>query len=325
LLALAVWLAGMPGLVGLYLREAVADWLQESQHSAEIEYSPGWFGSQATYQPDPNISLSLAARHFPALKPGWVALDGDLSSPFTPEGAQIRAHLGLTGSWHLSTRAATFKLNPGSGLAARDLILNVAQIPDQPASMTLNAAELVLPAHSEPLLDLRVRGMKRQVNDETVRLGLDIQARDARLGKVELILQAGPLTTEHLEILIQALNQLTASQPGSVSENLALLSLGSVWQQMASHGLIIELESLRFGDATAFEGLWATAQSEPMISGTGDLETLENWLNRLISNGARTSGTTPVDAARLLSDFGQINVDEGRFVFRSQALLQPAP
>lgn len=333
LLATAVWLAGMPGLVGFYLREAVPEWLQESQRSVEIEYSPGWFNSRANYRPDPSIILSLAARHFPPLKPGWVALDGELTSPFTPEGAEIRAHLGLTGSWHLSVHAGTFKTNPEASTVARELTLNVAQIPGQPASMTVSAAELELPNQPEPLLDVRVRGIKRQSSENTVRLGLDVHARDAQLGNAQLTLQAGPLLPEHLETLMQALNQLTASESGSVSENLALLGMASVWQQMAINGLTIELETLRFGEATSFEGSWATAQAEPLLSGTGDIQTLDRWLNRLVGSGANGPNSLSVDTENLLSEFGQVDIHEGRFRFRTPARsgrqapsdLRPAP
>jgi len=319
LLALAVWLAGMPGLVGFYLREAVPEWLQESGRSTEINYVPGWLNSHAFYQPDASMALHLTARHFPPLKPGWAALAGELNSPFTPEGAEIWAHLGLTGSWHLSAHAETFEANPDSSLMARDLTLNVAQIPGQPASMTVSAAELVLPAQPEPLLDLRVRGMKRKTSEDTLRLGLDIHARDDLLGHAQLTLQAGPLSPDHLETLMQALNQLATSEPGSVSENLAMLSLASVWQQMASKGLTIELEALRFGEATFFEGLWAIAEPEPELSGAGDIQALNRWLNRLVGSGVNAPNPVLIDATNLLSEFGQVDIDDGDFRFRAPA------
>ena len=333
LLALAVWIAGMPALVGLYLREAVPEWLQESQRNGDIDYSPGWLKSRATYQPDAQTTLRLTARHFPPLKPGWIALSGDLASPFTPNGAQIRARLGLTGSWHLSARAGTFRPHPESGYEARDLALNVAQIPDQPASLIISAAELDLPEQSAPLLDVRVRGLRQENDDDTVRLGLDIQTRDDRLGSAQLVVQAGPVSTEHLDALVEALNQLATSQPGSVSENLALLSLASVWQQMSASGLSVALETLRFGDQTSFEGVWVTADPEPRVTGSGDIQALERWINRLLGGNTSPSNPAPIDAASLLSSFGHVEVENGTFVFRTPSrpatqpgpVLQPAP
>ncbi len=323
LLALAVWLVAMPGLVGLYLREAVPAWLQESQRSADIQYAPDWFTSRAVYRPDSSIDLALTARHFPPLKPGWVALDGKLASPFTPQQADIWAHLGLTGSWHLSASAETFRANPHSELTARDLTLNVAQIPNQPASMTVTAAELQLPNQSKPLLDLRVRGLKNQVDNKAVRLGLDMQARDALLGGVQLVLQAGPLLPEHLETLTETLNQLAASDSDSVSENLALLSLASVWQQMASHGLTIELETLRFGDEASFQGVWVTARPGPSISGSGDIQALAGWINRLLGDQANDPELGPIEMGRLLAQFGETEIEGSRFVFSAPA--RPGP
>jgi hypothetical protein len=333
LLALAVWLAAMPGLIGVYLRGAVPEWLQESPRGGDIEYNPGWFNSHATYQPGTQTTLRLIARHFPPLKPGWVALSGDLASPFTPNGAQIRAHLGLTGSWHLSAQTAVFSSHPDAGFEARDLMLNVAQIPDQPASLTISAAELDLPEQSAPLLDLRVRGLKQESSDDTVRLGLDIQIRDERLGSARLVAQAGPVSTEHLETFMQAVNQLAASQAGSVSENLALLSLASVWQQMAGSGLSVDLETLRFGDQTLFEGVWVTAEPQPMVTGSGDIQALERWINRLLGSHSSAASSASIDAANLLSSFGHLEMENGGFVFRTLTRrgtqpgpgLQPAP
>ncbi|MFW6340803.1 MAG: hypothetical protein ACOC0Q_08045, partial [Wenzhouxiangella sp.] len=162
LLALAAWLVLMPVLVGLYLRDAVPGWLAEWSPDAPAEFQPGWFRSKLDLEPETGLDVALRARHFPPLKPGWLTVAGSLDSPLTPAGANVQGHLGLTGSWHLSARAETFRWREQGGVAAQALSLNLAQVAGQPLSLVVNAEQLDLPGQSPPLLDLRVRGLRRE-------------------------------------------------------------------------------------------------------------------------------------------------------------------
>ncbi len=322
---LIIWLVAMPALVGLYLRDTVAEWLAEHGESASATYQPGWLGSHLlAMNAEADTRLELTARHFPPLKPGWIALRGRLDSPLVPQGAVFRAHLGLTGSWHISGEAELLKSNEQSDLSAGGLIVNVAQVAGQPINLTLRADKVHLPGQSEPLLDLRGRGLRRENENGRIRLGLELQALDPDLGAVLLTIQVGPMTPEQLEFMIGGLRQLAQSQPGSVTEGVALMTIASTWQQMASDGATVELERLQFGEATVFQGRWVLAEPSPIITGSGDIDTLNQWLNRLAPNPQQRAGQTAGNALGLLSELGDVRVDNGTFHFTHRALASPS-
>lgn len=324
LLALAGWLALMPALVGIYLRDAVPDWLAEWSEPEEAGYRPGWFGSRLQWQPENDLDLNLKARHFPPLKPGWLALEGKLDSPLTPQGAELRGHLGLTGSWHLGAAAEQFRPLQDEALLVHRLSLNLSQVAGQPLSLVVNAERLDLPDQPSPLLDLRLRGLRREAGDDRIRLGLDLNVRDPELGTATLVLQAGPIDPARLELLMQGLGQLAESAPGSMAEGMALVTVAGAWQEMAADGLVIELERLQFGDETRFQGVWDADQPAPAATGSGDLDQLENWLARLAPQTLNGDSRASDELVETLADLGELELQDRRFRFTSRSRPGPA-
>lgn len=317
LLMLAAWLLLMPAATGLYLRDAVPAWLAEWSEPEEAGYQPGWFSSRLQWQPESDLMLNLKARHFPPLRPGWLALEGDLESPLTPRGTNVRGHLGLTGSWHISATTERFRPLMQGELTVHQLSLNLSQAADQPLSLVLNAERVDLPDRSSPLLDLRLRGLQRAAGDDLIRLGLDLNVRDRDLGQANLRLQAGPINPTQLELLIQGLGQLAESAPGSVAEGMALVTVVGAWQEMAADGLVIELERLHLGEQTRFEGVWDADQPAPAVTGSGDLDQLERWLSRLAPQ--TLDGASPEELVEMLSGLGKLDIEQERFRFSSRA------
>ncbi|MEE4639726.1 MAG: hypothetical protein V2J42_13390 [Wenzhouxiangella sp.] len=315
LLLLAAWLLLMPMVVGFYMRDTIPTWLAEWSEPNEADYRPGWFGSRLEWRPDAELSLRLDARHFPPLKPGWLALQGDLDSPLTPRGADVRGHIGLTGSWHLSATVERFEPLLHNDLIAHQLWVNVSQVAGQPLSLIVNADRIDLPAQAPPLLDLRARGLRRENENDQISLGLDLQAQTHELGPTALTLRAGPMDAAQLELLIQGLGQLAESSPGSVTESMALLTLAGAWQQMATDGLIIELERLELGTEIRFQGRWRAGQTTPMATGAGDLDELERWLRRF---APQANFGDLMDA---LAEAGELEIRDRRF----QLSVSPDP
>ncbi|MFW5816210.1 MAG: hypothetical protein ACOCVP_05080 [Wenzhouxiangella sp.] len=320
LVLVAAWLLLMPALVGLYLRDAVPTWLAEWSDAAQTDYRPGWFGSRLQIQSETDLDLVLRARHFPPLKTGWLALEGELDSPLTPRAARVEGHLGLTGSWHVRALAERFRTRAQGGLLAQQLSLNLSQVAGQPVSLVVNAERVDLNEQAPRLLDARARGLRRVGDDGRISLGLDLQARTPQLGSAVVTLRAGPIDPAQLELLVQGVGQLAESSPGSMSEGMALMTLAGAWQEMAADGLVIELERLQLGEQTFFQGRWQAGQPTPAISGTGELDELENWLvsfaPQTLSDGAQ-NGHSVVD---LLSELGELEVDEQRFRISSRSL-----
>lgn len=323
LLLLAAWLLLMPALVGFYLRDAVPAWLAQWPDAEEADYRPGWFESHLRFQPEPDLGLVLQARHFPPLKAGWLALEGSLDSPLAPQGVGIEGHLGLTGSWHLRAAADRFLTRAQGGLLAHQLALNLSQVAGQPLSLVVNAERVDLNEQAPSLLDVRARGLRRVADDERISLGLDLQTRTAELGSAALTLRAGPIDPAQLELLVQGLGQLAESSPGSMSEGMALMTLAGAWQEMAADGLVIELERLQLGDQTRFEGRWQAGQPSPAIAGSGELDELENWLLSFAPQALSDDPQSAGNVAELLSELGELQVDEQRFRFSSRSLLTP--
>jgi hypothetical protein len=313
---LLIWLVAMPALVGFYLRDLVPDWLDEHGGSATASYQPGWRTSRLrAVNAEADTELDLTARHFPPLKPGWIALRGALISPLVPRGAGLQAHLGLTGSWHISGQAELIQSTEQGDFTAEHLKINIAQVAGQPINLTVLADEIRLPGQVRPLLSLRGRGLRRETEDGRIRLGLDLQAQDADLGTLTVTVQAGPMAPEQLELMTAGLRQWLQSQPGSVSEGVALMTIASTWQQMADDGTTLELERLNFGEAAAFKGRWAPAEAPPSASGYGDVEMLAQWLDRLSLNIGDGSGQSATGALGVLSELGDVAVDNGTFRF----------
>lgn len=315
LLLLAVWLLVMPAVVGVYLRDAVPEWLAEWSSPEEASFQPGWFGSELTWQPETEIRLRLNARHFPPLRIGWMHLDGELDVPLTTEPARVAGHLGLTGSWHLHAAAADFRPVASSPVAARDLRINLSQAGGQPLSLLLSAATLRLNENTPGFSNLRVRALRRPADNDMMRVGLDLELDADELGTGRVTLQAGPVHPDQLGILVQGLGQLAESTPGSMSEGMALVTLVGAWQEMAAAGLVIELERLEFGPSTAFEGRWIAARPAPRITGSGQLSELSAWLQRLLPDAFPADPDGPEPARALLADLGQLHTDRDQFRF----------
>lgn len=315
LLALSVWLLLLPGVVGIYLRDAVPDWLAEWSSPEEAGYHPGWFGSELTWQPEPDLRLRLSVRHFPPLRAGWLGLAGSLELPLSSRPADLRGHLGLTGGWHLHATAADFRPIADGPMQARGLALNLSQTAGQPRTLLLSVDELNLQPHSPGLSDLRVRALQRSTDTDLVHVALETEISDQELGTAGLRLQAGPIPPEQLGLLFQGLGQLAESTPGSISEGMALMTLVGAWQEMAAAGLVIDIERLQLGPDIEFRGRWVATRANPEVTGSGRLDELAEWQERLLP-GTQAANTDPAEAvAAWLTGLGHLETEGARFRF----------
>lgn len=324
LLVLAAWLLIMPAVVGLYLRDAVPEWLAEWSAPEQASFRPGWFGSELTWQPEADLRLSLNARHFPPLRIGWLQLDGELEAPLSTRPVLIDGHLGLTGGWHVHATAEDLQPLADSAVEARELRINLSQTAGQPFSLLLNAKELTLDKGSPPFSDLRVRGLSRPLEGDRMRIGLDIELQAPELGAGRLTVRAGPIHPDQIDLLFQGLSQLAESTPGTMSEGMALITLVGAWQEMAAAGLVIELERLEFGASTRFEGRWIATRPEPVITGSGQISELNAWLHRLAPDGFPVDSSGPGSAVDRLAELGRLHTDRDQFQFSYPATALPA-
>ena len=315
LLVVTAWLLIMPGVVGIYLRDSVPDWLSEWSTPEEAGYKPGWFQSELHWQPEPALELRLRARHFPPLRAGWLALTGTLELPLSTQPAELRGHVGLAGGWHLHVRADDFRPLINGNIEARGLSLNVSQTGGQPQTMILRADELTLQPHRPALTDVRMRGLQRPVEDGMVRAGLEIELSDQQLGEAGLRLQAGPMDPDQLAFLFQGLGQLADSTPGSMSEGMAMMTVVGAWQEMAAGGLVIELEHLQLGDDTRFRGRWIAGQAQPVLVGSGQIDGLAAWLQRLLPGVPAGTDEARQTITAWLADLGRLEAEQSQFRF----------
>lgn len=315
----AIWLLLLPLLVGLYLRGAVPEWTANWPDAEAARFEPGWFHSTLTWSSTDGIDMALRARHVPPIRIGLVRVEGTISSPVMPEPARIRSHIGLAGGWNLQAMLAQVQ-DPGSlALAARNVTFNLASPSGQPLTLNLNAEQIGQGRVPDlaPLGPVRLQARQHQDEQGARHFGVDLTLRSNALGEAALTFSVGPADAQALSELIDGLVQWAVSEPDSLTQRLALLSVVGAWQQLAAGGLVIRIEQLALGEHTRIAATWATRRPQPRIEGSGRTDELTDWYTVL----ATLVGQTPEQAEMIveawlltLAQNGWVRLDGGHFV-----------
>ncbi len=275
----AIWLLLLPLLVGLYLRGAVPAWTANWPDAEAAQFDPGWFHSSLTWSSADGIDLALRARHVPPLRIGLLRVEGTISSPITPEPARIRSHIGLAGGWNLYGLLARIR-DPGSlALEASNLSFNLASPAGQPLTLNLQAEQIGQGriADAAPLGPLQLLARQHQDERGARHLGINLTLASAGLGEAVLTLSIGPAEAEALAELLDGLVQWAGSEPDSLTQRLALLSVVGAWQQLAAGGLVIRVERLALGEHTQVTASWVAQRPQPRIEGQGHIGEVADW------------------------------------------------
>ena len=316
----AIWLALLPLLVGLYLRGAVPEWTANWPEAEAAQFQSGWFHSRLNWSSADGIDLALRARHVPPLRLGLLRVEGTISSPVTPEPARIRSHIGLAGGWNLHSRVTQIR-DPGSlALDAGEVSFNLARPAGQPLTLNLQAERIGQGRVPDavPLGPMRLLARQHQDDDGARHLGIDLELLSEALGAAALTVSIGPAEAEALAELIDGLVQWAGSEPDSLTQRLALLSVVGAWQQLAAGGLIIRVERLALGDDTRITASWAAQRPQPRIEGSGRTGELADWYAALatLAGQAPDQAELTIEALLLtLADNGWIRLDGEHFEF----------
>ncbi len=316
----AIWLLLLPFLVGLYLRAAVPEWTAGWPEPEAVEFESGWFYSTLNWTSSDGIARALRARHVPPLRPGLLRSEGSVDAPATPAPARIRSHFGLTGGWNLQTVSDRIE-DPGAlALEARGLALNLARPAGQPLTLSLSAEQLAQGQFSDTGVLGPVRLLARQHEDDQGgrHLGMELTLASEELDEATLTVSAGPAEPEALAELIEGLVQWAGSEPDSLTQRLALLTVIGAWQQLADGGLVVRVERLELGDQTQLSARWAARDTQPVVEGGGNAEDVAAWYAKIA-----TLAGQPPDRSELvieawlmtLAQNGWIRLDDGRFQF----------
>ena len=322
----AIWLLLVPLLVGWHLRGALADWTAHWPEAESVQFSPGWFRSNLRWTSADGIDLQLRARHAPPLRAGLLRVQGAIRMPILPEPADIRGHIGLTGGWHLETRATEVADLEGTGLRAADVALNLAQPAGQALTLILNASQLkrsTAGIAGPALGPLRLMARHHQDEQGLRHMGLDLSLNGSELGTAGLTLSIGPAEPLALNELIQSLTLWTGSEPGSLDQGLALLGAAGAWQQLGAEGLVIRLERLELGAETRIAARWAIQQPLPQLEGSGRSQAVAAWSGALASLAGQPAEQAEQQAMAWLKEMsrsGWIRLQDERFELMSPAM-----
>ena len=281
--ACAIWLLLAPLLVGLYLRGAVPEWTAGWPEPEAAQFQPGWFHSTLTWSSADGIDLSLRARHVPPLRPGLLRVKGTISSPVTPEPARIRSHFGLGGGWNLQALVTQIQDSGSLALEAHNVALNLARPMGQPLTLNLSAEQIGQRRVADATALGPLRLMARQHEDDAGarHLGIDLKLLGESLGEAVLTVSAGPAEADALADLIEGLVQWAGSEPDSLTQRLALLTVAGAWQQLATGGLVMRIERLELGEHTRIVASWVAQRPQPRIEGRGRADELADWYGAL--------------------------------------------
>ncbi|TVS11780.1 MAG: hypothetical protein EA419_07000 [Wenzhouxiangella sp.] len=314
-----IWLLALPILVGLFLGDWVEEWTADWPEPDAVDFRSGWFRSELNWTSADGIDLALQARHVPPLRPGLVRIEGLVSTPMTPEPAQLNGHLGLTGAWHLQGRVTKVASPATPGLEAHAVHINLAQPSGQPLTLILRAEQLRNRAEpaAPDLRDLRLMARHRSDDHEAHHLGLDLELEADNLGPAGLTLSAGPADPQALADLIDGLSQWATAQPDSLAQRMGLLTVAGAWQQLAAAGLVVQLERLRLGENVRLSGRWATALPQPQLEGGGQTTELIDWhVGLATALAAQTPDQAELEARAwlmTLAQHGWIRLEEEHF------------
>ena len=293
LLALAIWLVVLPGLVGLSVQRALPGWLDETLTDSQWQLDRGWFTSRLSIALDPDHRLDLQARHLPPTQAAWLSTAGQGQLlPWLPE-LNLDGQIGLRGQTRLTaTSPAAQWAGPvaiNSGAAALTLDLS----PGQAVHLVLGTADLEANgSHGAGLAaDYGQLNIDWTTHEGFGQLDLRLELDNTRPADSALWLDLSirSIELDALGLLADAYDQLRLATPDSMSERLALLGLLGAWQQLVQAGLAIELEEARLGELLTLEGRWSGQRDQGEITGGGQLETLLIGLAPYVALGSRGS------------------------------------
>lgn len=279
LLAMAIWLLVLPGLVGLSVQRAVPGWLEETLAEDQWQLERGWFSSRLAIALDHDQQLTFQARHLPPIQAAWLrTTGGGRLCEWLPE-LNIDGQIGLTGQTRLTATGPTIQWPAGpvafhSGATA--LTLDLA--PGQAAHLVAGSAGLNARGREavEWAADYGQLNLDWTTDEGFGQLALRLEFNDTQPAESALWLDLAirSIELEALGLLADAYEQLRLAPPDSISERLALLSLLGAWQQLVQAGLTIEIQDARLGELLQLEGRWNGQRDQGEITGGGQLETL---------------------------------------------------
>lgn len=281
LLAIAIWLVILPGLVGLYIKRSLPAWLDESGPLSLTEQRSGWFSSSLKLD-GPDWQLSARARHVPPTQAAWLELAGQLQPAWLEQPLDFDGALGLSGNsqLQLNTDRLATRTEPAIAAGASDLILQQSAPGQVEAHLALAALSLedtlgnrLMPGDSRLTLNWH------RIDPAHSSLHLNMKLDES---PSKLMLRVEPIAIEPARELIQGIEQLQQARPETIDQQMALLTIAGAWQQLAEAGLVIELGELSLDAETRLAGRWVTADGLPVVQGAGQLETLLDWAASLI-------------------------------------------
>ncbi|MEE4330132.1 MAG: hypothetical protein V2J10_04640, partial [Wenzhouxiangella sp.] len=285
-LAATIWLAVLPGVVGLVVGNSVEQWLDESAPTAESHFERGWFASRLALA-DTHLKADLAARHVPPTRPGWLEVSGEVDLRQLPDGGRVDGFMHINGRTRVAIVAPRFLAGVSTRALLEALTLEFEQHPAGHTRIDLGAAGLAL-ANSAGL-DLDYAGLELDlergpVSDTASRLELELRLGESSDPQaLALTLTAAPIDDLSFDQLLDGLGQLQRARPDSYDAQLALLTLAGAWAGLANAGLVIELDRLALGESSRLDGRWDVAAGQPRITGGGRSEDLLEFIKRLVS------------------------------------------
>jgi hypothetical protein len=293
----AIWWMALPALVGVYLRGWVPDWAAETVPRAQSTFSPGWFLSNLELHA-PEGAVQLQVRHFPALKPAWLSLSGQVRLPYMTETLQASGRIGLTGQTDLMLTSSSLNLQTAPTVQAAETRMQLTQQPGIQTLLSVASQALLIQDRLNNHLALeqaRINLAWSTPEPGLAELGISVGLLQSTENLMQLKLTAAPIDIEALGELINGLAQLRSARPDSLDRQLALLTVGGAWQQMSAAGLEITLHELSLSGDTRLSGHWQTTTGLPEIRGQGDVDTILDWLVPAIGLSRRTD---PISAER---------------------------
>jgi hypothetical protein len=285
LLLIAVWLIGMPALVGQYVRVWVPEWLADIEATDDSQFEPGWFRSDLRISPGHDVHARLNARHMPPTGLAWLRLDGEIDIPHTAEPTRVLGHLDLNGLIRLKTDSRKLALDGPPHFQAGSLGIDFAQGPKGKTRFKTELDELAWFDELGNRLEFDAANgvMNWQVlGPDHAGLELSVRFDHHQQPTLDLLIKAAPLETNALNQLLEGIRQLLAAPIDSMARQMALLTIAGAWQELRQHGLEIQLERLALGPNTEFSGQWLTASDPPRLSGQGQIDDLVDMFAPII-------------------------------------------
>ncbi len=310
LLLLAIWLVGMPALVGQYVRAWVPEWLADIEATDDSHFEPGWFRSDLDFSPGNDVHARLSARHMPPIGLSWLRLDGEITTPHSRQPTRVHGHLDLNGQIRMLAEGSQLAVGDQPRFEAQGVEIRLDQKRGGTTRLQSDLTAIAWSDHFGNQLDFADGQFTMDwhaLDDDQVGLALAARFNQVEQSHLELSITASPLNVEALDQLIEGFRQLTAAEPESMAQRMAFLTIMGAWQDLKQHGLEIKLERLMIGPDTRLEGQWLTATDQAHLTGSGRTDDLIEMLAPIIGL-VRTD--PPENAQRQARDWIAILVQE---------------